>query len=58
MHAAATVHPAPAAMHPASAVARSAAPATNLYQETVVHLRGGGSRAEDLDRFRLRRCEA
>jgi len=58
MHATATMHAA-AAMHPASAVARpSAAAATNLNQETVVHLRGGGPGSEHLDRFRLWRREA
>jgi hypothetical protein len=59
--ASAAVHPASPAMHAAAAtVARSsaAAPAPNLKEQTIVHLRGGGPRSVHLDRFRLRRCEA
>jgi hypothetical protein len=61
MHSApAAVHPASAAMHAAATVARSsaAAPAPNLKDQTIIHLRGGGPRSVHLDRFRLGRCEA
>jgi hypothetical protein len=59
----AAIHPVHAAtsMHASAAVARSpsaAARSANPNQETVAHLRGGGSCSEHLDRFRLWRCEA
>jgi hypothetical protein len=58
--ASAAVHPAAAAMHASAAVARSpsAAPASNLKEQTIVHLSGGGPRSVQFNCLRLRRCEA